>query len=321
VTDRGIRCSWARALALLLCVAALAGCSLLRLGYGQLDHIAAWMADDYFDLDSPQKAEFHKRFGRLHQWHRQEQLPDYSAFLRDIKARVEKGLAREDVVWVTDGVRARYRALARRGADDAAALLLTITPPQIEALKRRFEQDNRKFVREHRLDGTMEDQRRAQAKRAVDQVEDWVGSLSHDQEERIAALAAGAPLVHRLRHEDRQRRQREFLALLEQRGNPAEFAARLRDWLTDWEKGRAPQNQRLMSEAWEQRIAYFVAVDRMLTAPQRAHLSRRLQGHIDDFTRLAQHARTHARGFTLASLAPDAPGTASARGLDAELGE
>jgi hypothetical protein len=275
-------------LAILLVLATLPGCSLLRLGYGQLDIIVAWMVDDYFDLDHQQKDEFHKRFARLHDWHRYEQLPDYAAFLRDIKARVEKGLAREDVIWVTEGVRARYRTLARRGADDATALLLTVTPQQIEALKHQWDKDNRKFIRDHKLDGTPQERQRARVKRALDQVTDWVGSVSHEQEERIGALVTAAPSLQPLRHEDRRRRQREFLALLEQRGNPAEFSARLRDWLLNWEKGRAPQYERFQSEAWENRVAFFVAVDRMLTPHQRATMTRRLQNYIDDFTRLAE---------------------------------
>jgi hypothetical protein len=274
--------------ALALLLAALPGCSLLRLSYGQLDHIAAWTADDYFDLDHHQKDEFQKRFARLHDWHRYEQLPDYAAFLRDIKRRVESGLAREDVIWVTEGVRARYRAIARRGADDAAALLLTVTPQQFEALKRQWDKVNRKFVRDHKLDGTQQERQRARVRRALAQVEDWVGNLSHEQEERIAALITAAPSLQSLRHEDRRRRQREFLALLEQRANPAEFPARLREWLLNWEKGRTPQFERLQAEAWENRIAYFVAVDRMLTPQQRATLMRRLQDYIDDFTRLAE---------------------------------
>lgn len=283
-----IQLNLARLLTLLLWFAALGGCSLLRLGYGQLDHIAAWKADDYFDLDHPQKEEFHKRFARLHEWHRYEQLPDYAAFLLDIKTRVDKGIGREDVNWVAVGMRARYAAIARRGADDAAALLLTITPQQIEALKRQWDKDNRKFVRDNKLDGTPQERERARVKRALTRVEDWVGNLTPEQEERVAALVTAGPSLQPLRHEDRLRRQREFLALLEQRGNAAEFSVRLRDWLVNWEKGRAPQYERLQSETWENRVAFLIAVDRMLTPQQRATLTWRLQNYADDFTRLAE---------------------------------
>ena len=284
----------ARLLALFLCIGLTGGCSLLRLGYGQLDTIAAWMADDYFDLDRHQKEEFHRRFARLHDWHRYEQLPDYAAFLREIRRRAERGFAPEDVNWVAVGMRERYATLARRGADDAAALLLTITPDQVAALKRQFDKVNRKFIRDNRLDGTTDEKNRARVRRAVNQVEDWVGNLSHEQEERIAALVSATPSLQPLRHEDRRRRQREFLALLEQRGNPAEFTARLRDWLIHWEKGRSPQYEHLQARVWGDRVAFFVAVDRMLTPQQRATLIRRLQTYIDDFTQLAERRGTHA---------------------------
>lgn len=288
----GVRLAWLVLLA--LCAALNSGCTLLRLGYGQLDTVAAWVADDYFDLDHEQEDEFRRRFARLHEWHRYEQLPDYAAFFREIRARAEKGLTREDVNWVNEGVKARIRTIARRGSDDAAALLFTITPHQIEALKRQWGKDNRKFVREHKLDGTAQEKQRARVKRVISQLEDWVGNLTPEQEERVAALVAPVPSIQPLRYEDRRRRQREFLALLEQRGNKAEFAAKLRHWLVNWEEGRAPQYERLQAETWESRVAFFLEVDRMLTPQQRATLMRRLQNYIDDFTRLAERRSTHA---------------------------
>jgi len=271
-----------------LLLATLPGCSLLRIGYGQLDTFAEWTADDYFDLDPQQKQEFRARFDRLHEWHRYEQLPDYAAFLMAAKARVQKGLAREDVLWITDNVRARYRALIQRGADDTAALLMTVTPAQLEALQRQWDKDNRRFVREYRLEESAEEQRRAAVQRALARVRDWTGSLSDEQEEKIAALAGEMPMNHRLRHEDQLRRQREFLQLMALRGDSARFPAILRHWLLNWEEGRDLEYKRLWAR-WTQRQAdFYVAVDRLLTPQQRAAVARRLQNYADDFTRLAQ---------------------------------
>jgi len=286
--DGGFPRALARFLAVALALAVLGGCSLLRVGYGQLDTYAAWVADDYFDLDAQQRQEFDARFDRLHEWHRREQLPDYAAFLADARARVQRGLAREDLLWITDGVRTRYRTLVRRGADDAAALLLTVTPAQLETLQRQWDRDNRRFAREHRLDGSPEAQRAAATERLLNRVRDWAGTLTVEQEERIAVLARELPSNARLRHEDRLRRQREFLQLMAQRGDRAQFAERLRNWLLDWENGRDPEYARQWAE-WPRRQAdFYVAVDRMLTREQRAHAARRLQQFADDFTRLAQ---------------------------------
>lgn len=288
-----------RACALLvaLCIA-LGGCSLVRLGYGQLDTIAAWRADHYFDLDSKQKEAFRSRFHHLHDWHRREQLPDYAAFLDEMAARVRKGLSPADMHWLIRGIRARYAEVARRGAPDAAALLATVTPAQIEALKRRLNEDNQKFAREYRLDGTPDERARERARRSLEQIREWVGTLTHEQEHRIAEMAHALPAHETLRHEDRQRRQREFIALLAQRGDGGPFAARLQQWMIDLDHGRGPELSRRMAESWERRADFYAAVDRLLTREQREHFVSRLQARSRDFRKLAQGAAPAGQAAT-----------------------
>jgi hypothetical protein len=278
-----------RGLAIVCCVGMLASCSMLRLGYGQLDTYAAWKANEYFDLDAAQKNEFLRRFGRLHEWHRYEQLPDYAAFLAETRTRLDQPLAREDVLWFLDGVKARYATIVARASGDAAALLRTITPAQLEALQRQWDKDNRRFSREYRLAGSDEDIKRARARRTLERTRDWVGSLSHQQEQRIIAMVDALPMTERLRYEDRLRRQHEFMQLMAQRGGRGEqFSARLRQWLTDWDKGRTPEYERRFEEAFEQRVQLVVEIQRMLEPRQRAIALQRVQDYIDDFTRLAE---------------------------------
>ena len=278
------------------CLAALGGCSVLRFGYGQLDTIAAWTADDYFDLEPQQKHEFLTRFDRLHEWHRYEQLPEYASFLNSAKAKLQKGLAREDVIWFVEGLKARYRTIVKRGVDDAAAILITVTPAQLDALKKKWDKDNRRFIREHRLEASLEEKKQARARRALSQLEDWVGGLTPEQEQKTIAMANELPMIGHLRLADRLRRQREFLQLMELRENREAFAARLKHWLLNWEEGRAPEYDRVLTEWWDQRVDLFVAVERTLTPHQRAAAARRLQNYIEDFARLAE--RPDARAAT-----------------------
>jgi len=261
---------------------------MLRIGYDHLDTFALWTVDDYFDLEQEQKHDFRKRFDRLHEWHRHEQLPDYAVFLASAGARVQKGLAREDVAWISEGVRDRYRTIIRRSADDAAALLTKVTPAQLDALRRQFEKDNRRFVREYHLEDGADEQRRAAAKRVLARIRDWTGRLNDEQERKITALARELPMNHGLRYEDRMRRQREFLQLLALRGDSARFPARLRHWVLNWEEGRAPEYDGLWARWMEQQADFYVAVDRMLTPLQREHVTHRLQKYAEDFTFLAQ---------------------------------
>src|SRR3954468_18552163 len=101
-------------LAVVLVALIATACSFSRFGYNQADTLAAWMADEYFDLDSQQKQDFAKRFDRFYAWHRSEQLPEYAAFLRTAQSKVKQGVTRDDVLWFVDGLRGRVRTAARR---------------------------------------------------------------------------------------------------------------------------------------------------------------------------------------------------------------
>ena len=246
----------------------------------------AWMADDYFDLDAAQKQDFHTRIERLLKWHRHEQLPDYARFLIEIRQRGQRPLTRDDATWMVDGAKVRFRAIAQHGAQDAAEMLATLTPDNLRALEKQFDKVNQKFTREYKLKGTLEDRKRARLERTLKQVREWAGALTPAQEERIRQLNDVIPSADMLRHHDRQRRQKDFLALLDQRHDKAVFAPQLRAWLADWEKGRAQEFTKAQDEAYEKRVALYLEVERMLTPQQREHALHKLQNYIDDIQAL-----------------------------------
>lgn len=289
---------YASPLRTLLCTLALllvAGCSMVRLGYGQFDTIAGWMAHEYFDLEPAQRDAFSQRFERLHAWHRREQLPEYAQFLAEARTRAQRGLQTSDMLWLFDGIKSRYALIAVRAAPDAADLLATLSAAQISHLKQELDKANRKFLEENRTRESLAARRQHQQRTTLSQLRDWVGPLSDAQEVKIVALLQQVPLTDALRHEDRLRRQREFLALLDARGGDRTvFARRMGDWLVHWERGRSPELARGFDESWKRRAEFYAAVDKMLTTEQRTHLTHRLQDFIDDFRQLA--ARNAAAG-------------------------
>ncbi len=278
-----------RIVLLMLLLLLSSGCSMIRVGYGHFDSVAAWMVHDYFDLNADQRDLFAQRFERLHSWHRQTQLPEYAQFLGDIQTRAKRGLRDSDMLWLVDGAKQRYARIAARGAADAADLLTTLTPEQVETLRQQIDKANRKFMREHRVNDSEAERRKVVQQRTLSQLRDWVGPLSDAQETRVIAMLQTMPLVDKLRHEDRLRRQRAFFTLLELRsGDRAVFAQRLRDWLEHWEAGRGVEQARLFDESWKKRAGLYAAVDHTLTPAQRNHLVSKLQDYIDDFRELSK---------------------------------
>ena len=276
--------------------AAMSGCSTVRMGYNQLDTIALWTADRYFDLDDEQSRAFRTRFRRLHEWHRYEQLPDYANFLGEAKARLERGLTAEDVNWFIEGLQHRYEIIVERGVDDAVAILLTITPQQLVVLQTRWDKINHNFASEYEIGSSIAQQRNAAAQRTIEICRDWFGSLSISQEQMIRASVGQMEMIGPLRQQDRMRRQREFLALMQLREKPDVFTEKLKYWLIHWQAGRSPEYQRAFALAREQRIALLIAIDRTLTPHQRALAAGRLQDYIDDFRALSGHSSAHAAG-------------------------
>ncbi len=281
------------ALSILIAVG-VAGCTGLRLGYPQADVILGWRANTYFDLEREQRRDFSARLDRLLAWHRYEQLPEYATFLTTGIDKAEHGLKTEDIAWFIDGFRARYRLVVNRGVDDAVEVLTTLAPEQIITLQKQFAKDNLKFADEFELDGGVDKRKRARLKKMLGQIEDWTGNLSHEQESKIAALLEPIPLIEHLRHQDRRRRQREFVEILKMRHSKPEFATRVHHWLLEWDAGRSPEYAKLSDEVYGQRLQFFVAVDKLLTREQRHHAIARLQKYADDCKALSARRAAHA---------------------------
>ena len=278
------------ALALATALALLSGCSTIRIVYNQADTILAWMADDYFDLAAAQKQDFHTRIDRLLTWHRQEQLPDYARWLEEIKQRGQRTVTREDASWLIEGAKTRYRVIAQQGSGDAVDMLTTLTPDNLRAVEKQFAKVNQKFASEYKLAGTADARRKERLDRTLKRIRDWTGALNAAQEARIATLNETIPDTDHLRLQDRQRRQKEFFALLTMRHNKAEFARALAPWLADWEKGRSAEVQLALNDSYEKRITLYLEVERILTPQQRTHVQQKIQSYIEDI-----HALTAKR--------------------------
>lgn len=274
-------------LLVLLIALLLPGCSAIKIVYNQADSVAAWKADDYFDLNGEQKEALRGHLDRFHAWHRSTQLIEYSALLDLAQKRLQAGVGVGDVAWAIDSIKARYRTLVLRGYADAARVLATLSDQQIAAAQRQFDKDNRKYASDFGLGSGPEEQRRLRAQRNLERIEHWTGPLTTQQEARLRELSRELPLVAELRQQDRIRRQREFLALLAERKHTASFAPRLRDWLLDWDRTRSPEYEARLARFAEASAKLYVEAFALLEPDQRNHVTTRLQRYGIAFRDLA----------------------------------
>jgi hypothetical protein len=271
--------------------AVLAGCgSAMRVAYNNGDVALRFIAHEYFDLHGEQSDQLKVQLVRFHEWHRREELPRYAALFGSAAERLNRGLAREDVVWAITAVRARYRTTVEQGADEFAPVAATFRPDNLEALERKLADNNEKFAREF-LTGDAAKQTRARAKRLTGWFEDWLGSVTPEQEALVLRFAGAQPQMNQIRLDDRRRRQQEFVALLREHRNSPDLAARMREYLVNWERDRGAEHRRMARE-WEDRLVTLVVdVDRTLTPKQRSHAVRRFEFFATEARILAQQGR------------------------------
>jgi hypothetical protein len=265
-----------------LAVLLLAGCSMTRLAYENADTLLKWQANKYFDFEGEAEVELERRIGAFLAWHRANALPEYAKFAEEASRRMLRGIKREDLEWGYDSFRAHVRGSLGAAATEMAQLLDGLSPAQIAHLEQRLAEENRKFAKEQ-LQGTVEERSQRRFKRNLKRLEDWYGSLSDEQAERVRRYAR-TPLSGELHDKDRKRRQAEFVAMLRAR----EAKKRLAAWAQDWEAGRDPAFARASRANREAYYELLLDLDRTLSAEQRRHAAQRMSDYAATFASLSR---------------------------------
>ncbi len=299
-----------RTLVLVAAVLALAGCgSVMRLAYNNADYALRVAAHEWFDLHGDQADLMRAGIEDFHAWHRREELPAYARLFDEAADRVARGLTREDVQWAIEGVRARYRVMAEQAVEEITPVAATFTPANYTALERKMAEGNEKLAKEFAtVDPAKRERQRA--KTIAGRFEEWVGPLTPEQTELVRGFVRNGAAMVPAMIEDRRRRQRELLRLLEEHRTSPALRAKLTTYVLDVERGRGPEYARLAKAREAELVRLILDLDRTLTPKQRDHAVAKLRRYAEDFAQLAAQGRRDAPG----SVRTEAPRRAAAGG-------
>jgi hypothetical protein len=175
---------WRRLLLLFLTTVLLAACSMVQVGYNQLDRLIAWRLDDYLPLDSTQRAAVQPALTRWVDWHCSSQLPGYAGWLRQVDADLRAGADMARIDAHIDTVLGFARAAASEAAREIGPLVAGAKPEQIAALKRRFERNTREYVKDW-VEPSQDDIVRERSTRLRERIENWIGRLTPAQRDIV----------------------------------------------------------------------------------------------------------------------------------------
>lgn len=279
-----------RLVSILVWVLVLQGCAALQLTYNNAETLVRYFAWDYVEPDQQQAEALQEKVVRLHQWHRVNELPTYTAFMEDAGRRVARGLNRADVDWAISSMRTTYRRLSAKAADEVAPILVTLRPEQIETLEKRLAKDQAKYARDW-LSGNAARRERRATERMVERFEEWTGDLNESQRALIGIFVREHPRIAEIRLEDRKRWQREAVEDIRRFRKVDELAPRLSKLFSEPDSARG-ELYRSETGRWENGVANLILeMERTLTEEQRARVQKRIARYAEDFRALARSAR------------------------------
>ena len=261
----------------------IAGCNTGKLFYDYGEEVASWQLDNYFGLTNKQEEWIEERM-KLHlDWHRKEELPRYRDFLIEVQSRARDGLT---MIELDEGYarldQKRIRTLERL-LPDTASFLAGVSLEQINTLEKKMIEENQDMKEDLESPEKLSRERK---EKFWEQMEDWFGDFSKDQQYQINQLrtewypSSADPLAVRL--ERRRKSQLQFLEQLRSSQDKAEFENWLRRSVINWagETDSAKQARILRNK---KRI---LQVDNLLTPEQRINAVRELDEWIEILDRI-----------------------------------
>ena len=266
-----------------------AGCAAMKLGYNNADTLALLQLNSYVDLTPDQEYTVKERVNALVAWHRTTQLRDYVAFLDSARAKLGGQVTTADVMEFNQQLNARMLTAGDKAAPDIAHLALTLTPEQIDGAAKKVANEatkaRREFVRAEKNAGA------ERVKKYAERSESWFGKLTDEQKEIIGKSLASRPNEGTWWIDERERRQREFIALLRKMHaeRPTEEVATR--WVRAYFKqlGTSPDpERRARAESYRRGSAELIAqLINHATPEQRVMLDKKLNDYAQDFKSLA----------------------------------
>jgi cell division protein FtsI/penicillin-binding protein 2 len=263
-----------------LLITILSSCA-IKLAYNNADFVLIWILDDYFGLTKHQKNSLDIKIKKHLAWHKKEELPVYSDFLKEIKIKTQDGLTSEEINWIFQRYDDLYENLIKNLSSDAVTFLTSLNKEQIQNLEQKMKKDNEKLTKTY-LENSPEERLQKRAERTLNFVKDLIGELTPEQEKKITELSKSLPSTTENWLENRKRRQKMFLEILNSSKNASELETRLQDLILNPEKSRSPEYQKHVEEMNKKTREMILIIDKMATPEQRLHALKKIQEYIND---------------------------------------
>ncbi len=289
---RGVGLCW---LVLALALSVIAGCSVARFGYNQAHHLTYWWLDGYVDFNDAQKPRTQEAITQWFNWHRRVQLPEYANLLTHAQKFVLEDITAERTCGLWTEIRGYMDSAFERALPITAEMAVTLTPPQIQNIERRYAKVNVEFREEH-LQGNTSKRLKKSIERTTERAEFFYGKLDNAQQELVARCVTRSPYEVNIWNTERERRQQDIVQVLRRLNADGPSQDRVQEAFRAYMERiyRSPNNdyRTYAEQLWIYNCAFVASLHNTTTAGQRNHAAKRLKGWESDIRVLVPSVET-----------------------------
>ena len=209
-----------------------AGCSTIRLSYGQAERMGVWYAESYVSLDRQQSRLLGQQLVDFKQWHCSTQLAGYAVWLREVGEEFQPGVNADRIAMRLADLQQFARVMGDHAASRLDAISHSLSDAQLAELQRSFDKGNRKY-RDRWIDVPEPTVRAERAKRLQARIEWWIGPLGKRQRSLVEAWSRELRMTGPDTLASRTRWQSELVRTLQYRSRDMQRAAQLRSLLAE----------------------------------------------------------------------------------------
>lgn len=260
------------------------GCGNSFLGVA-LESMTVSKADDYFDLDGPQKDQLKKDVEKDFRELRQDVFPQVAKSLRELDAQFSKDSVQTPMIAkIFDDSESYLKKVTVKFEKTAVKTAATLSEKQFQ----HFAKEIREKIEESQEDTNSADGSLKQSmKRYTKSLEFWMGNLSRDQRTRLMDFLKNHPYPWSLQNRSKYAVLEKFL---NSRKNPEELEKFVKAFATDYEAFRLPEfNQALKTHQAAFQEFFVKSLWPTIEAEQRQELKENLLSRAENLDKLSRN--------------------------------
>lgn len=196
---------------MLLLIGWLGSCSLVKTVYNNAPEAMHWWLDDYFNFTQAQSALLKPALLKLHDWHRQTQLPVYINFMQQMQNDLSQEKISAETVCTTISTMQDYlQAIQLEASPIILEMAPTVTEKQLAYFENKLHKRAQKWKSEW-LQETPEEQVAARLEKLVDYSEKIYGNLNKTQKVMLKQKLAASDFKPEITYKEILRRNDDAL--------------------------------------------------------------------------------------------------------------